>query len=102
MAGEGSGLVWFEPVSTAKAGRAAQIMHNLDFVSPNAAELIAMAASVQKSGLRIAQERSSALFSRLSAKEEILDLLPYAEVLLAVRIHLPQAINNLNDVMVDM
>ena len=39
--------VWFEPVSVAKAVRATAILHLLDFVSPNAAELRAMAGALR-------------------------------------------------------
>lgn len=46
LAAGGRAILWFEPVSTAKAGRACDVMHLLDFVSPNAEELKAMAASV--------------------------------------------------------
>ncbi len=34
--------VWFEPVSAPKAARAAGTLHLLDYISPNAVELIAI------------------------------------------------------------
>lgn len=40
--------VWFEPVSAPKAVRAARLLSLLDFVSPNEAELAAMAAAVRR------------------------------------------------------
>lgn len=40
--------VFFEPVSAAKAVRAARMLHRISFLSPNAAELAALAAEVRQ------------------------------------------------------
>jgi hypothetical protein len=48
IASMGGALVWFEPVSTVKAERAAGLLHQITFTSPNAAELIAMADAGSK------------------------------------------------------
>jgi len=47
--GPGTGLpwVWFEPVSVAKSVRATHILKSVDFISPNAGELRAMADTVR-------------------------------------------------------
>jgi sugar/nucleoside kinase (ribokinase family) len=41
------GLLWLEPVSVAKAARAAPLLRHAAFVSPNAAELVALASAVR-------------------------------------------------------
>lgn len=46
-AAAGVALLWFEPVSSVKAVRAVDVLHRLHFVSPNAAELVALAAAVR-------------------------------------------------------
>ena len=38
--------VWFEPVSVPKAGRATKVLSRITYTSPNAHELIAMAAAI--------------------------------------------------------
>ncbi len=40
--------MWFEPVSCPKSVRAEDVMNLLDYVSPNEAELVAMAASLRR------------------------------------------------------
>lgn len=42
-----AGRLWVEPVSVAKAARAAPLLANAAFVSPNAAELVALALAVR-------------------------------------------------------
>lgn len=42
--------VWFEPVSVPKAARVAGALHLLDYISPNAAELISMSEAVRQRG----------------------------------------------------
>lgn len=50
-AAAGAGVpVFFEPVSAAKAVRAAPSLHGIAFLTPNAAELAALAAEVRKRG----------------------------------------------------
>ena len=50
-AAAGAGVpVFFEPVSAAKAMRAAPSLHSIAFLSPNMAELAALAAEVRKRG----------------------------------------------------
>ena len=39
--------IWFEPVSVAKAARATEVLSRLTYTSPNAQELIAMAAALE-------------------------------------------------------
>lgn len=46
LASSSGATLWFEPVSTSKASRAVDVLPLLDFVSPNIAELIAMATAV--------------------------------------------------------
>lgn len=41
-----SPIVWFEPVSAPKAVRAARVLNCIDYISPNASELLAMASSL--------------------------------------------------------
>lgn len=43
--------VWFEPVSVPKAGRVAGALHVLEYISPNAAELIAISEAVARQHL---------------------------------------------------
>ena len=55
--GRAQRITWFEPVSTVKATRAASILMHLDFISPNAPELLALAASIQRQGRHAPHER---------------------------------------------
>lgn len=84
MSGDGQHMLWFEPVSTSKAGRASEILQHLDFVSPNASELIAMAASAQKLVPGVSPEQDLHALSKQTAEEELVSLLPYAKILLSV------------------
>lgn len=63
-------LVWFEPVSVAKSTRAGEagILSRLDFVSPNVAELRAMAADV-RARERAATQSAAAAASVSSAPD---------------------------------
>ena len=90
LAAHGSALLWFEPVSSAKATRATHILDKLDFVSPNAAELVAMASAVRGKEL-------AALGEVQSVEAEIQRLLPHADVLLQVNTLFPNP--DLSDIM---
>ena len=48
MAAAAGGQVWFEPVSVPKAARVAGALHLLDYISPNAAELVSMSEVVRE------------------------------------------------------
>eukprot|EP00850_Spirogloea_muscicola_P005766 SM000026S09015 [mRNA] locus=s26:925130:928204:- [translate_table: standard] len=83
MAVRGKTPVWFEPVSVAKAVRAASILHQVTFVSPSQAELVAMAQALQQPELRTplpCSTSASAAFPTAAAQAEALD--PYIRALL--------------------
>ena len=50
MAAAAGVRVWFEPVSVPKAARVAGALHLLDYISPNAAELVSMSEIVSLQG----------------------------------------------------
>eukprot|EP00850_Spirogloea_muscicola_P004198 SM000018S03563 [mRNA] locus=s18:71647:74755:+ [translate_table: standard] len=83
MAARGKTPVWFEPVSVAKAVRAASILHQVSFVSPSQAELVAMAQALQQPELRTplpSLTSPSAVFPTAAAHAEALE--PYIRALL--------------------
>lgn len=84
MAGQGNGRLWFEPVSSAKAVRATGILHMLDFVSPNASELVAMANAVNGKAAAVIQEEQRQVQKDSPIEVKLQHLLPYAQILLQV------------------
>lgn len=81
--------IWFEPVSAAKAVRALGVLPLLDFVSPNAAELLALAHGIAR------RQRPSAgplpdlldaasLADAPDARQQIAQLLPALSLVLQV------------------
>lgn len=89
LAAQGSALLWFEPVSSAKAVRATKILDKLDFVSPNALELTAMADAVlSKDAVSSQQEHCQRPIGQ-SVEAEIQQLYPHAQILLQVKDDLP-------------
>ncbi len=57
MAAAAGVRVWFEPVSVPKAARVAGALHLLDYISPNAAELISISEATRQRGSAQAQQR---------------------------------------------
>lgn len=57
MAAAAGVQVWFEPVSVPKAARAADALHLLDYISPNAAELVSMSEAIRQRRSAQAQQQ---------------------------------------------
>ena len=57
MAAAAEVQVWFEPVSVPKAARVAGALHLLDYISPNAAELVSISEAITQRGSAQAQQR---------------------------------------------
>ena len=83
--------IWFEPVSVPKSTRATAVLSQLDFTSPNAAELRTMAAAARQQQERSAHRSSDrkpcespcACATGGSAERELHALLPDIRTLLA-------------------
>ena len=50
MAAAAGVQLWFEPVSVPKAARVAGALHLLDYISPNAAELVSISEAIRQRG----------------------------------------------------
>ena len=70
--------VWFEPVSVPKAARAAGTLHLLEYISPNAAELIAISEALAPGGSSLPQHgsehASAGLGSETASSRRLMDL----------------------------
>ena len=60
MAAAAGVQVWFEPVSVPKAARAADALHLLDYISPNAAELVSISEAIRLRGAAQAPQQPGA------------------------------------------
>ncbi|BDA42876.1 probable pseudouridine kinase at N-terminal half [Coccomyxa sp. Obi] len=47
LASDGGVPIWYEPVSAPKAARAASALHMMDYISPNASELVSIAKTLK-------------------------------------------------------
>ena len=70
--------VWFEPVSVPKAARAAGTLHLLDYISPNAAELIAISEALTSDKGSLpehgSQQADAELGSETAGKARVMEL----------------------------
>ena len=70
--------VWFEPVSVPKAARAAGTLHLLEYISPNAAELIAISEALAPGESSLPQHggehASAGLGSETAGSRRLMDL----------------------------
>ena len=60
MAAAAGVRVWFEPVSVPKAARVAAALHLLDYISPNAAELVSISEATRQRASAPARQQPDA------------------------------------------